>query len=192
MKEACCIPLCQLFLKKDESLQKKAASFISKYGDASSSTLQETLLSYQSEMFQSVQDILVSFMKQPAEEAGLPETTFQEKVRICREDNRIPFPANKEDFLFQLSRLFDMNESWETDTAIAALIAFHPLSWMKKISAGWSLYSNGQPTSLSTVGRYTRTFLPLSCWNINVYGHKKTLPTKGFLSKALYPPGRKT
>ena len=61
MKEACCIPLCQLFLKKDESLQKKAASFISKYGDASSSTLQETLLSYQSEMFQSVQDILVSF-----------------------------------------------------------------------------------------------------------------------------------
>ena len=126
MKEACCIPLCQLFLKKDESLQKKAASFISKYGDASSSTLQETLLSYQSEMFQSVQDILVSFMKQPAEETGLPETTFQEKVRICREDNRIPFPANKEDFLFQLSRLFDMNESWETDTAIAALIAFHP------------------------------------------------------------------
>lgn len=126
MKEACCIPLCQLFLKKDESLQKKAASFISKYGDASSSTLQEALLSYQPEMFQSVQDILVSFMKQPAEEAGLPETTFQEKVRICREDNRIPFPANKEDFLFQLSRLFDMNESWETDTAIAALIAFHP------------------------------------------------------------------
>ena len=52
------------------------------------------------------------------------------------------------------------------------------LSWMKKISAGWSLYSNGQPTSLSIVGRYTRTFLPLSCWNINVYGHKKTLPTK--------------
>ena len=126
MKEACCIPLCQLFLKKDESLQKKAASFISKYGDASSSTLQEALLSYQPEMFQSVQDILVSFMKQPAEEAGLPETTFQEKVRICWEDNRIPFPANKEDFLFQLSRLFDMNESWETDTAIAALIAFHP------------------------------------------------------------------
>ena len=126
MKEACCIPLCQLFLKKDESLQKKAASFISKYGDASSSTLQETLLSYQSEMFQSVQDILVSFMKQPAEETGLPETTFQEKVRICREDNRIPFPANKEDFLFQLSRLFDMDESWETDTTIAALIAFHP------------------------------------------------------------------
>ena len=126
MKEACCIPLCQLFLKKDESLQKKAASFISKYGDASSSTLQETSLSYQSEMFQSVQDILVSFMKQPAEEAGLPETTFQEKVRICRKDNRIPFPANKEDFLFQLSRLFDMDESWETDTTIAALIAFHP------------------------------------------------------------------
>lgn len=126
MKEVCCIPLCQLFLKKDESLQKKAASFISKYGDASSSTLQEALLSYQSEMFQSIQDILVSFMKQPAEEAGLPETTFQEKVRICREDNRIPFPANKEDFLFQLSRLFDMDESWETDTTIAALIAFHP------------------------------------------------------------------
>ena len=30
MKEPCCITLCQLFLKKDESLQKKAANFISK------------------------------------------------------------------------------------------------------------------------------------------------------------------
>lgn len=29
MKEPCCITLCQLFLKKDESLQKKAANFIS-------------------------------------------------------------------------------------------------------------------------------------------------------------------
>ncbi len=56
-------------------------------------------------------------------------------------------------------------------------------SWMKKISAGWSLYSNGQPTSLSTVGQYTRTFLPLSCWNINVYGHKKDTANQGFLSK---------
>ena len=33
MKEPCCITLCQLFLKKDESLQKKAANFISKYGE---------------------------------------------------------------------------------------------------------------------------------------------------------------
>ena len=31
MKEPCCITLCQLFLKKDESLQKKAANFISKH-----------------------------------------------------------------------------------------------------------------------------------------------------------------
>lgn len=162
MKEACCIPLCQLFLKKDESLQKKAASFISKYGDASSSTLQETLLSYQSEMFQSVQDILVSFMKQPAEEAGLPETTFQEKVRICREDNRIPFPAKKEDFLFQLSRLFDMNESWETDTTIAALIAFHPQLDEEDFSRMEPVFQRGSQSSLSTVGRYTRTFLQLS------------------------------
>lgn len=126
MKEACCIPLCQLFLKKDESLQKKAANFISKYGDSSSSTLQEALLSYQSEMLQSAQDILVSFMKQPTEDACFLPTVSLEKIRICREDNRIPFPANKEDFLFQLSRLFDMGESWETDTTIAALIAFHP------------------------------------------------------------------
>ena len=124
MKEVCCIPLCQLFLKKDESLQKKAASFISKYGDASSSTLQEALLSYQSEMFQSVQDILVSFMKQPAEETGLPETTFQEKVRICREDNRIPFPANKEDFLFQLSRLNRLEQVLDRADAVAVLEKF--------------------------------------------------------------------
>lgn len=158
MKEPCCITLCQLFLKKDESLQKKAANFISKYGDASSSNLQETLQSYQPEMFQSVQAILASFKPQStkphlAEEANATDTSTTEDilhtegknternstdksllseepsleaVRICREDNRIPFPANKEDFLFQLSRLFDMEENWEVETTIAAIIAFHP------------------------------------------------------------------
>ena len=72
MKEPCCITLCQLFLKKDESLQKKAANFISKYGDASSSNLQETLQSYQPEMFQSVHAILASFKPQPIEQSKNP------------------------------------------------------------------------------------------------------------------------
>lgn len=153
MKEPCCITLCQLFLKKDESLQKKATNFILKYGDASSSSLQETLQSYQPEMFQSVQALLASFKPQStepqcAEEANATDTSVTEDVlhterkstdksllsedpsleaiRICREDNRISFPANKEDFLFQLSRLFDMEENWEIETTIAAMIAFHP------------------------------------------------------------------
>lgn len=56
----------------------------------------------------------------------LSEEPPLEAIRICREDNRIPFPANKEDFLFQLSRLFDMEENWEIETTIAAIIAFHP------------------------------------------------------------------
>ena len=153
MGETCCITLCQLFLKKDESLQKKAAGFIAKYGDASSSVLQETLQAYQPEMFQSAQTTIATFNTQSTDnaqsigktnntetayiEAVNTETTTTaadipsegpstETIRICREDNRIPFPANKEDFLFQLSRLFDMEESWETDTTIAAIIAFHP------------------------------------------------------------------
>lgn len=153
MREICCITLCQLFLKKDESLQKKAAGFIAKYGDASSSLLQETLRAYQPEMFQSAQTTIATFNAQSTENAQsinktnntetayieavntettttatdfLSEEPSTETIRICREDNRIPFPANKEDFLFQLSRLFDMEESWETDTTIAAIIAFHP------------------------------------------------------------------
>lgn len=162
MKEACCIALCQLFLKKDESLQKKTAGFISKYGDTSSSALQETLQSYQPEMFQSAQATIATFNAQSTNrpnntktanaEAGNSEiinaeatntvpnvvTTdhlsadslsgkpTMEAYRICREDNRISFPANKEDFLFQLSRLFDMEDSWEIDTTIAAIITFHP------------------------------------------------------------------
>jgi len=153
MRETCCITLCQLFLKKDESLQKKAAGFISKYGDTSSSVLQETLQAYQSEMFQSVQTTIATFNTQSTDNAQsigktnntetayieavntettttaadfLSEEPSTETIRICREDNRIPYPANKEDFLFQLSRLFDMEESWETDTTIAAIIAFHP------------------------------------------------------------------
>ena len=153
MGETCCITLCQLFLKKDESLQKKAAGFISKYGDASSSVLQETLQAYQPEMFQSVQTTIATFNTQSTDNAQsigktnntetayieavntettttvadfLSEEPSTETLRICREDNRIPYPANKEDFLFQLSRLFDMEESWETDTTIAAIIAFHP------------------------------------------------------------------
>ena len=56
----------------------------------------------------------------------LSEEPSLEAIRICREDNRIPFPADKEDFLFQLSRLFDMEENWEIETTIAAIIAFHP------------------------------------------------------------------
>jgi hypothetical protein len=132
MKETCCITLCQLFLKKDESLQKKAAHFILKYGDAASSVLQEALQSYQPEMFQKVKESLAAFIKQSDEEAGiieenlLPENMPSEAIRICREDNRIALPGNKEDFLFQLSRLFDMGESWEIDTTIASIIAFHP------------------------------------------------------------------
>lgn len=132
MKEACCIPLCQLFLRKDENLQKKAARFIVKYGDHSSSILQETLLSYQPEMLQSVQDMLTTFLIRntkevtPTEEISFSEEVSQEAIRICREDNRITLPANKEDFLFQLSRLFDTDESWETDATIASIIAFHP------------------------------------------------------------------
>ena len=97
MKEPCCITLCQLFLKKDESLQKKAANFISKYGDASSSNLQETLQSYQPEMFQSVQAILASFKPQSidpqptephlAKEANATDTgvTEVQKERIQKE-----------------------------------------------------------------------------------------------------------
>lgn len=153
MRETCCITLCQLFLKKDESLQKKAAGFIAKYGDASSSVLQETLQAYQPEMFQNAQTTIATFNAQSTENAQsinktnntetayieavntettttaadfLSEEPSTETIRICREDNRIPFPDNKEDFLFQLSRLFDMEESWETDTTIAAIIAFHP------------------------------------------------------------------
>ena len=142
-RETCCIALCQLFLKKDESLQKRTAGFITKYGDASSSTLQETLQAYQPEMLQSVQAILATFHTPSAEKASSMETPHAEvanagttafsseeppaeTARICREDNRIAFPANKEEFLFQLSRLFDMEESWETDTTIAAIITFHP------------------------------------------------------------------
>ena len=128
MKEPCCITLCQLFLKKDESLQKKAANFISKYGNVSSSKLQETLQSYQPEILQSAQAILASFKPQSAEPHLAEEANATEDIlhTICREDNRIPFPADKEDFLFQLSRLFDMEENWEIETTIAAIIAFHP------------------------------------------------------------------
>lgn len=221
MKEPCCITLCQLFLKKDESLQKKAANFISKYGDVSSSNLQETLQSYQPEMFQSVQAILASFKPQSiepqstephlAKEANatdtgvtedilhtegknternstdenstdnslLSEEPSLEAIRICREDNRIPFPADKEDFLFQLSRLFDMEENWEIETTIAAIIAFHPqldkedLNRMEPIS-------NGQPILLPIVGNHTKISLPLSYWNTNAYGHRQTTPIQEF------------
>ena len=68
----------------------------------------------------------LSFKPQPTEEPHEPDASVGETVHICREDNPIPFPANKEDFLFQLSRLFDMEESWEIETTIAAIIAFHP------------------------------------------------------------------
>ena len=165
MRETCCITLCQLFLKKDESLQKKAAGFISKYGDASSSVLQETLQAYQPEMFQSVQTTIATFNAQSIGKTNNTETAYieavntettttaadflseepsTETIRICREDNRIPYPANKEDFLFQLSRLFDMEERRTPRLRPSSLSI---PNWTKKISVGWSPYSNGQRTS---------------------------------------------
>lgn len=127
MKEACCLPLCQLFLRKDESLQKKTADFILKYSDAASPVIIETLQSYQPEMFQSVQGLLASFMTSTVQEETIPEEQPSEEViRICREDNRVLYPASKEDFLFQLSRLFDMDEIAEIDATISSIITFHP------------------------------------------------------------------
>lgn len=128
LKEPCCLPLCQLFLRKDESLQKKTADFILKYADASSPVIVETLQSYQSEMFQSVQGLLASFMTSPTQEETISEEveSLQEVIRICREDNRILYPTNKEDFLFQLNRLFDIDETAEIDATISSIITFHP------------------------------------------------------------------
>lgn len=128
MKESCCLALCQLFLRKDESLQKKTADFILKYGNPSSSVMIETLQPYQPEMFQSVQGLLASFMTSPAQEETIleEEQPSLEVIRICRDDNRILYPANKEDFLFQLSRLFDMDETAEIDATISSFITFHP------------------------------------------------------------------
>ena len=90
MKEPCCITLCQLFLKKDESLQKKAANFISKYGDASSSNLQETLQSYQPEMFsKACKAILASFKPQSIDSQSTePHLAKRSKCNRYRCDRR--------------------------------------------------------------------------------------------------------
>lgn len=173
MKEACCLPLCQLFLRKDESLQKKTADFILKYGDTASPVMVETLRSYQPEMFQSVQGLLTSFMTSPAQDETISEEQpCLEVVRICREDNRILYPDNKEDFLFQLSRLFDMDETAEIDATIASIITFHPqldeddFSRMTPIfqrafdiiSISWQLLDNLLATFLL---EYARLWLPV-------------------------------
>jgi len=194
MKETCCITLCQLFLKKDESLQKKAAHFILKYGDASSSVLQEALQSYQPEMFQKVKESLAAFIKQSAEEAGIieeslpPEEMPSEAIRICREDNRIALPGNKEDFLFQLSRLFDMSENWEIDTTIASIIAFHPqlnaddFSRMEPVfqrafnivANGWEIYEDLIATFLLEYERlWTHTNNSITGFLKNVFARLK-------------------
>ena len=136
-KEDCCISLCQLFLKKDESLQKKAAAFLLKHGDAGSSLLQDTLQVYQAEMLQSTSNMLAPYLtittttteneEEITSQIDTPEMPIETgKAAICREDNQISLPATKEDFLFQLTRFFDMEESWEIDTTIASIITFHP------------------------------------------------------------------
>lgn len=133
MKEACCIPLCQLFLRKDENLQKKTANFILRYGDNSSSMLVKALRTYQPEMFQSTLGLLASFMQPNTQSEVITrdESTTEEiskaPARICNEENRVLYPGNKEEFLFQLSRLFDTDETAEIDVTLASIITFHPL-----------------------------------------------------------------
>ena len=127
MKEPCCITLCQLFLKKDESLQRKLPTLFQSMGMPLRPISKKHYSLINRRCFKCVYTILSSFKPQPAEEAHEPDVSMGKTVRrICKEDNLISFPANKEDFLFQLSRLFDMEESWEIETTIAAIIAFHP------------------------------------------------------------------
>lgn len=74
-REACCICLSQLFLKKDEALQKKAANFIIRYGEPGSDALQATLQTYHTEMLQSAQSLLKQIFLKALHNTALNDST---------------------------------------------------------------------------------------------------------------------
>ena len=132
--------------------------------------------------------ILSSFKPQPAEDTLEPDASVGETVRICREDNFIPFPANKEDFLFQLSRLFDMEESWEIETTIAAIIAFHPQLDKEDLNRMEPVFQRAATIVANSWEPYEDLLLPTGISTL--MGTERYLQHRIF-EKYVHPTGRK-
>ena len=84
--------------------------------------------------------------------------------------------------LFQLSRLFDMNESWETDTAIAALIAFHPQLDEEDFSRMEPIFQRAANIIINSWAVY-ENFLATFLLEYQRLWTQKDTANQGFLSK---------
>lgn len=110
---AICAALCDGFISKDETIQKKLAKLLARYGDKD--LLKEPLSVYTTHILKSVEPLLSGFNNPIAtNENPVPlveETTAP--LSLIREDNKIKRIASFEDYVFFLNRAFENNQVYD-------------------------------------------------------------------------------
>lgn len=108
------LSLCGGFISKDESVQKKLARLISKYGKQE--LLKDQLSLYTDVILQSVKPLLGNWLEQyisdQPTDTSLPEPPPVEERSPIRNDNRIAPVDTFEEFLFFAGQAFDNNAPW--------------------------------------------------------------------------------
>lgn len=116
-REAVCLQLAPVFLNKDESIQKKAATILLQWADPGSRIVKENLSQYNATILQSVQTLLKDFLYETDTIVSLAEEkpTIQLPETPIKEANKIPIADSFDDFIFFLSQLFKSDEIYRVE-----------------------------------------------------------------------------
>jgi len=120
LRPSICRIVTQVFIRKDDELQTRAAKIIDAYRTKPDDSFANELKPFFSHMMTSARDILKEF-----EQAGAAVKEGEKK--LTPPANEVPVPEipsieNVEDLLFLASQSFDNNQSWHIDVLPAALI----------------------------------------------------------------------
>lgn len=111
---AICAVLCEGFINKDETIQKKLAKLLAQYGDKD--LLNESLSVCTANILKSVVSLLSGF-NDPAAINGHPTPSVEEALSpplsLIRKDNEIKRISSFEDYIFFLNRAFENNQVYD-------------------------------------------------------------------------------
>ena len=116
-----CVIACQALIHQDEQLQVRAAKLISKYGEASSLLLKETLANYYDALFSEAKNLLTEYSENKNPEFLDTDEGFVSDELVITE---ITTPETFDDFVFLASQAFDQNETYHFDLLPAAVLKF--------------------------------------------------------------------
>ncbi len=109
-----CIALCNGFISKDESIQKKIAKLILSYANAEN--IKEHIVNYTDNILMSVKPLLKNLFDESdasiTEKVEIPQTMENKYLPIIKEDNKIVYLDTFDDFLYFVGQIFDNNEAY--------------------------------------------------------------------------------